>query len=166
MVGENEIRAGEVAVAMRPARDSGLVFVGRIHTPWTSRLETPRQGRLDGPVCQIDLFEPLGPGDGRAGGVRAGGGALLAHLSRRDLVRQTPADDGTAHGNFLLRSPARPNPIGTSIARLVGIEGAMVLMRGLACIDGTRLHRLKPDRCLFTPLAPPPAGDFEAADGA
>ena len=84
------------------------------------------------------------------------------HLSRRDLVMQSPANDGTARGTFSLRSPVRPNPIGTSIAELVRIEGAMVFVRGLDCIDGTPLLDLKPDRTLFTPIAPPQPGDFEA----
>ena len=88
------------------------------------------------------------------------------HLSRRDLVRQSPANDGIARGTFSLCSPVRPNPLGTSVARLVGIEGAMVLVRGLDCLDGTPLPDLKPDRSLFTPIAPPQAGDFQTDDAA
>ena len=42
MVRENELRAGEVAVESPSATDAGLVFIGTIRTPWTSRLETPR----------------------------------------------------------------------------------------------------------------------------
>jgi hypothetical protein len=42
---------------MPPTTDAGLVFTGRIHTPWTSRLETPRHGRADGPLCRIEVFE-------------------------------------------------------------------------------------------------------------
>ena len=45
MVRESEIREGELAVEMPAARDAGLVFIGRIRTPWTSRLDAPRQGR-------------------------------------------------------------------------------------------------------------------------
>jgi tRNA (Thr-GGU) A37 N-methylase len=71
------------------------------------------------------------------------------HLSRRDLVLQSPANDGTARGTFSLRSPARPNPIGTAIAQLIRIEGANVPLRGLDCLDGTPLLDLKPDRTLF-----------------
>ena len=37
MVRESEIREGELAVEMPPPRDAGLVFIGRIRTPWTSR---------------------------------------------------------------------------------------------------------------------------------
>jgi len=58
----------------------------------------------------------------------------------------------------------RPNPIGTSIAQLVGIESNTVLVRGLDCVDGTPLLDLKPDRMLFSPVAPPQQGDFQMGD--
>ena len=153
MVRENEIRQGEIAVEAPAATDAGLVFIGTIRTPWTSRLVTPRQGRADGPVCQqalagIEQFERLEV-------------LYWLHLSRRDLVRQSPANDGSARGTFALRSPVRPNPIGTSIVTLVDVEGSTVLVRGIDCLDGTPLLDLKPDRTLFTPIAPPQAGDFE-----
>ena len=42
---------------------------------------------------------------------------------------------------------------------LVGIDGPVLSVRGLDCLDGTPLIDLKPDRCQFTPLAPPTPGD-------
>lgn len=66
-----------------------------------------------------------------------------------------------ARGTFSLRSPVRPNPLGTSIARLVGIEGNIVSVQGSDCLDGTPLLDIKPDRAAFTPIAPPQPGDFE-----
>ena len=157
MVREGEIRRGEQAVQWPEAGDAGLVFIGKIRTPWTSRLETPRQGRLDGPVCRIELFTPWVPA--LAGLDRFERVEVLyrLHLSRRDLVLQSPADDGTVRGTFALRSPVRPNPIGTPLAKLAGIEGRTVLVQGLDCLDGTPLLDLKPDRCRFTPVAPPAA---------
>lgn len=164
MVRESEIRAAEVAVEPPAATDAGLVFIGRIRTPWTSRMETPRQGRHDGPLCRIELFEPWAAAlDGLQQYERIEVIYWL-HLSRRDLVLQSPANDGTVRGTFSLRSPVRPNPLGTSIARLVGIEGATVLVRGLDCLDGTPLLDLKPDRSLFTPVAPAQSGDFQTGD--
>jgi tRNA (Thr-GGU) A37 N-methylase len=53
----------------------------------------------------------------------------------------------------------RPNPIGTHIVQLIGIEGAYLVVRGLDCIDGTPLIDLKPDRAQFPPLAPRQADD-------
>ena len=162
MVREGELRRNEVTVDWPGADDAGLVFIGRIHTPWTSRLVTPRQGRADGPVCRILLFDPWVPA--LAGLERFERVEVLywLHLSRRDLLPQSPADDGAVRGTSSLRSPVRPNPIGTAIAKLVGIEGNSVLVQGLDCVDGTPLLDLKPDRCLFTPLAPPQPGDFES----
>src|SRR6267378_5681138 len=164
MVRENEIRDAEVAIEPPAATDAGLVFIGRIHTPWTSRLAAPRQGRIDGPVCRIEVFEPWIPA---LQGLEAYSRIEVLywlHLSRRDLVLQSPANDGDARGTFSLRSPARPNPIGTAIAHLVSIEGEIVIVRGLDCLDSTPLLDLKPDRTLFTPIAPPQAGDFHVGD--
>jgi tRNA-Thr(GGU) m(6)t(6)A37 methyltransferase TsaA len=164
MVRENEIREAEVAVTPPAASDAGLVFIGRIHTPWTSRMVAPRQGRLDGPVCRVEIFEPwVAALDGLERYERIEVLYWL-HLSRRDLVRQSPANDATTRGTFSLRAPVRPNPIGTSIVRFVGVEGPILLVRGLDCLDGTPLLDLKPDRSLFTPIAPPQAGDFQVGD--
>ena len=81
--------------------------------------------------------------------------------SRRDLVQQSPANDGSTRGTFALRSPVRPNPIGTSIAHLVSRDGNLLLVRGMDCLDGTPLLDLKPDRTLFTLIAPPQVGDSQ-----
>ena len=161
MVRRNEIRTGEVAVSLPPATDAGLIFIGRIHTPWTDRLQCPRQGRLDGPECRIEIFEPwVAALDGMAQY------ELLEvlywlHESRRDLVLQSPRSDGSVRGTFSLRTPVRPNPIATHIVSLVRVERANVFVRGMDCLDGTPLLDLKPDRAGFTPLAPAQPGDFE-----
>ncbi len=161
MVGPDEIRANEVAVATPTAMDAGLVFIGRIRTPWTSRLDCPRHGRPDGPVCRIEIFEPWVPALSGIEAFERIEVLYWLHLSRRDLVRQSPKNDGTTYGTFSLRSPLRPNPIGVSIVTLAGVEPSAILVRGLDCLDGTPLLDLKPDRCRFAPLAPPQKGDFD-----
>lgn len=161
MVRENEIREKEVVVAPPQATDAGLVFIGTIRTPWTSRLTCPRQGRADGPICRIELFPPW---DEALDGIECFERLEVLywlHQSRRDLVRQSPANNGQTYGTFALRTPVRPNPIGTSIATLVAREGRVLLVRGLDCLDETPLLDIKPDRTLFTPIAPPQPGDFE-----
>ncbi len=72
------------------------------------------------------------------------------HESRGDLIRQSPASDGETRGTFSLRSPVRPNPIGTALASLVARDGPTLFVKGLDCLDGTPLIDLKPDRCRFT----------------
>lgn len=161
MVRENEIRSGEVAAAQPTSYDAGVVFIGTIRTPWTSRLEAPRLGRLDGPACRIELFEPWHQALTGIEAFERLEVLYWLHLSRRDLVMQSPANNGSVRGTFALRSPVRPNPIGTTIATLVERQGATLLVRGMDCVDGTPLVDLKPDRTLFTPIAPPQPGDFE-----
>ena len=164
MVRQNEIRTGEVAVEPPPPTDAGLVFIGRIHTPWIDRLACPRQGRPDGPTCRIEVFEPWVAALDRITEYERLEVLYWLHLSRRDLVRQSPRNDGVARGTFSLRTPVRPNPIGTQLVRLVRVEGKSVLVRGLDCLDGTPLIDLKPDRCAFTPLAPRQSGDDQVGD--
>jgi tRNA (adenine37-N6)-methyltransferase len=163
MVREDEIRTAERAIEWPDATDAGLIFIGRIHTPWTSRMDCPRQGRHDGPTCRIEVFEAWAPALERITEYERLEVLYWLHRSRRDLVLQSPRDDGATRGTFALRSPVRPNPIGTSIVKLIRLEGTTLLVRGLDCLDGTPLLDLKPDRGLFTPFAPPTPGDSDVA---
>jgi tRNA-Thr(GGU) m(6)t(6)A37 methyltransferase TsaA len=161
MVRDSELREGELAVEAPAARDAGLVFIGRIRTPWTSRLDTPRQGRHDGPVCRLEIFEPWVPALKGIDFYSNLEVIYWLHQSRRDLVLQSPKNDSSTRGTFSLRSPQRPNPIGTSVVKLVGVEGSTVFVRGLDCLDETPLIDLKPDRCEFSPPAQQKEGDGE-----
>jgi len=149
MAVENELREGELTIELPPAKDAGLIFIGRIHTPWTSRLDTPRQGRHDGPVCRLEIFEPFVPA---MKDIELYGNLEVLYWldrSRRDVVLQRRKNNPTIRGTFSLRSPVRPNPIGTSIVKLVGVEGNTILVCGLDCLDGTPLLDIKPDRSEF-----------------
>jgi tRNA-Thr(GGU) m(6)t(6)A37 methyltransferase TsaA len=153
------IRPGEIAIDSPVPGDALLHFIGRIRTPWASRLDCPRQGRPDGPVCCIEVFEPwVAALDGISAYQRIEV-IYWMHLSRRDLVRQSPRSDGMTTGTFALRSPVRPNPIATSLVELVSVEGSTLLVRGLDCVDGTPLLDMKPDRCAYTPPAPQKPSD-------
>ena len=164
MVRLNEIRDSEQAVVLPTSPDAGVFFIGRCRTPWSDRLTCPRQGRLDGPLCRIEVFDPWKAALDGIGQFERLEVLYWLHESRRDLVRQSPRNDGIVRGAFSLRTPVRPNPIGTHIVRLIGIEDSTLLVRGLDCLDGTPLIDIKPDRTLFTPLAPRQAGDDQVGD--
>ena len=153
MISGSELREGEVAVEMPKNFDAGLIFIGRIRTPWRSREDTPRQGSHTGPVCRLEIFEPWVPAIKGVDFYNHLEVIYWLHHSMRNLVLQSPKKNGLTRGTFSLRSPVRPNPIGTSIVKFVGIEGSTVLVRGLDCLDETPLIDLKPDRCEFSPLA-------------
>ena len=132
---EDEIRAAERAIEWPEATDAGLMFIGRIHTPWTSRMDRPRQGRHDGPTRRIEVFATWAPALERITECERLEVLYWPHRSRRDLVLQSPRDDGPTRGTFARRSPVRPNPIGTSIVKLIGLEDTTLLARGLDCLD-------------------------------
>ena len=49
-----------------------------------------------------------------------------------------------ARGTFALRSPVRPNPIAASVVRLLHIDGNVLSVVGLDCLDNTPLLDIKP----------------------
>jgi tRNA-Thr(GGU) m(6)t(6)A37 methyltransferase TsaA len=150
MTDVQELREGEVAVAFPDRADANLIFIGAIHTPWRTRADAPKQGKLDGPVCEIELFEPWAAGLLGLEQFKHAQAIYWLHQSRRDLVLQSPKHDPGRRGVFALRSPIRPNPIGLSTVEIVGIEKNIVRARGLDCVDGTPLIDLKPDHCAFS----------------
>ncbi|HXW25655.1 MAG TPA: tRNA (N6-threonylcarbamoyladenosine(37)-N6)-methyltransferase TrmO [Xanthobacteraceae bacterium] len=138
------IRPGEVAAELPPAFDAGVYFIGRIRTPWTRREQCPKNARESDAVCTIEVEERFAQA--------LSGIETCSHLfvlywmdrSRRDLVLQVPRNYGRTRGTFALRSPARPNPIAASVARLVRVDGTRLSVVGLDCLDGTPLIDLKP----------------------
>ena len=144
---DSDIRPGEIRVEAGEATDAALRFIGVIRTPWRARGECPRQGDPeDGPVCRIEVVEPwIAALDGidRYEWLEV---LYWMREARRDLVIQCPRSGNGPVGTFALRSPVRPNPIATSLVRLVAVEGAVLQVRGLDCLDGTPLLDIKPDR--------------------
>jgi len=154
----DSIRPGEVAIDAPLHTDAALTFIGTIRTPFATRADCPRQGDVDGPLCRIEVATPWQRAlEGLAEHEQVEVLYWL-HAARRDLVLQSPKANGVTRGTFALRSPLRPNPIGTAVCRLVGIEDGVVLVRGLDCLDGTPLIDLKPERCSYSPLAPKRTG--------
>ena len=76
---------------------------------------------------------------------------VLAWLDRaeRDVLQVTPRgvlDQGPQglHGVFAVRSPVRPNPIGLTATRIVGIQGLSIAVDPLDFLNGTPVIDLKP----------------------
>jgi tRNA (adenine37-N6)-methyltransferase len=154
-----DIRPGEATVDLPARTDADLIFIGRLRTPWSDRVQCPKRGdREAGPVCRVEVDAIWR--DALAGTETLDRLELLywMHLARRDLVRQTPRGRDRAFGTFALRSPMRPNPVSSSVVALLGREGDVLLVRGLDCVDGTPLLDIKPVHCPMWPSAAQPAG--------
>jgi len=67
------------------------------------------------------------------------------HDPKTDLVRRPRGQaDMPAVGIFSQRAKHRPNPIGITAVRLLGIKGATLVVQGLDAIDGSPVLDLKP----------------------
>ncbi len=63
---------------------------------------------------------------------------------REELTVQPYLDTGTPHGVFATRAPCRPNRIGISCVRLVGIEDNRITIGDVDILDGAPLLDIKP----------------------
>ena len=138
------LREGEVVVSLPAQFDASLYFIGRIRTPWQSRAQCPRNPRESDAICTVELDPRWAPG---LKGLETVSHVLLLYWmdrTRRDLVLQVPRHYGEQRGTFALRSPARPNPIAVSVARLVRLEGNALYVVGIDCLDNTPLLDIKP----------------------
>jgi tRNA-Thr(GGU) m(6)t(6)A37 methyltransferase TsaA len=138
------LREGETAVALPERFDASLYFIGRIHTPWRVRDECPKNARASDAVCTIVIDPRWSKG---LSGLETATHVIVLYWmdqARRDLVVQSPRHYAERNGTFALRSPARPNPIALSVARLERIEGNTLFVVGLDCLDNTPLLDIKP----------------------
>ena len=137
-------REGEIAIELPPANDAGVIFIGRIHTPWKDRGQAPRNTMGTEEVCTVELDPRYVRG---LAGLETCSHIILLYWldqSRRDLIVQRPRHSKESRGTFPLRSPVRPNPIGLAVADLLSIEGNILTIRHIDCFDGTPLIDIKP----------------------
>lgn len=145
-------REGEMALPFDPGSEGGdapVVFLGRVTSPWTDRSDCPKNmnaARERGLPASLAVDAPYRPG--LWGLARASHAIVLTWLDRtpRNLIIQKPRHAEAASGVFALRSPARPNPIGLHVCRILGIdeEQGIVRLEAIDVLDGTPLIDIKP----------------------
>jgi tRNA-Thr(GGU) m(6)t(6)A37 methyltransferase TsaA len=122
-----------------------LITIGIIHSPHQEAAGTPIQAALaTGVQGTVEVFPEYAPGlrdlDGfdRIWLVYWFDRAKAMHLTVKPYL------DTAEHGLFATRAPSRPNPIGLSPVRLLGIAGNTLHVDGLDILDGTPLLDIKP----------------------
>lgn len=123
----------------------GLTKIGIIHTPFATKEEAPIQGAFhpehEGVVeVSPEFAEGLNDIDGFSHLILLYGFDRAAAV---ELQRSTFLSD-ERHGLFATRHPARPNPIGLTVVRLLGRDGSTLRVGGIDVLDGTPLLDIKP----------------------
>jgi tRNA-Thr(GGU) m(6)t(6)A37 methyltransferase TsaA len=136
-----------VTTADQDARSTRIEYrpIGRVHSPFTEMEDTPIQpSRARGAAGTVEVFpeyeEGLADLDGFSHIV------LLCHLHRSSgyRLKVVPFLDTELRGLFATRAPRRPNPIGLSVVRLIGIEKNILSVADIDLIDGTPVLDIKP----------------------
>ncbi len=66
------------------------------------------------------------------------------HLAKKHSLEVVPFLDTKPHGIFATRAPARPNPIGLSVVKLLEIKRNRLVVENVDVVDGTPLLDIKP----------------------
>jgi tRNA-Thr(GGU) m(6)t(6)A37 methyltransferase TsaA len=147
-----ETREGETLLEADPAQlrpDGHVVFIGRIASPWASREDCPKNmqaARETGRAATVLIDAPYRPGLRNL--ERASHIVILSwfHHAPRNLIVKKPRHAAEPKGVFSLRSPARPNPVGLHVAKLVSldIEAGRIGLDAIDVLDGTPVIDIKP----------------------
>ena len=119
--------------------------IGTIYTPFSSKQDCPIQPQYAaGTAGRVVLLPQYAEG---LQDIETFSHIYLLYLFDRSagvkLVRPTFLDE-TPHGIYASRHPCRPNSIGLSIVRLLGREGATLMVEGVDMLNETPLVDIKP----------------------
>jgi tRNA-Thr(GGU) m(6)t(6)A37 methyltransferase TsaA len=119
--------------------------IGLIHTPFKQREGMPIQpSRGRGVRGTVEVAPEYADGLADLDGFSHVVLIYHFHQSRGFDLRVTPFLDTQKRGLFATRAPRRPNAIGLSVVRLLGIEGNRIAVQDLDILDGTPLLDIKP----------------------
>jgi tRNA-Thr(GGU) m(6)t(6)A37 methyltransferase TsaA len=119
--------------------------IGTIHTPFKTIHNIPIQPfAAKGVKGFIELFPEYTEGLTDLDGFSHI--TLLYHFHETHTyeLRVKPFMDHNEHGIFATRAPKRPNAIGISTVKLIGIEKHIVYIEEVDILDGTPLIDIKP----------------------
>lgn len=138
--------------------------IGFVRSPFESTHGTPIQpSRARGTEGTVEIdtrySEALSDLDGFSHII------LICHLHKASAfkLKVVPCLDTELRGLFATRAPSRPNPIGLSVVRLLGIDGSTLRIEGVDLLDGTPVLDIKPFVKEFDDLTEIRCGWLDAA---
>lgn len=119
--------------------------IGIVHSSWTEPVGVPIQAAFAGGAAgTIEVLPEFSEGLADLDGFSHIILLYCFHRSRGCTLTCRPFLDDRERGVFATRAPRRPNPIGMSIVRLLGVDGAVLRIADVDIVDGTPLLDIKP----------------------
>mgnify|MGYP005843577487 CR=1 FL=1 len=122
-----------------------LVPIGVVHSPFREAADTPIQpcyaAETEGTV---EVFPPFADGLKDLAGFERVWLVFWCHRACEPKLTVVPYRDRVPHGLFATRAPARPNPIGLSPVRLLGVQANLLRVAESDILDGTPILDIKP----------------------
>lgn len=118
--------------------------IGLIHTPFKEILKVPRWGNLTEEEAVIEVFSEFEEGlEGieRYSEIEV---IFVFHRSKGPKLKVKPPHDDKERGIFATRGPARPNPIGLTVMKLLKREGRFLRVKNVDMLDKTPVLDIKP----------------------
>jgi tRNA-Thr(GGU) m(6)t(6)A37 methyltransferase TsaA len=122
-----------------------LTAIGTIHTPYRRAEGTPIQAPFGAGIeATVTVDEPYRAALQDIEGFERLWLVYWLDRAGRFAPLVVPYRDDRPHGLFATRSPARPNPIGLSVVRLIGRAGGTLRVTDIDILDDTPLLDIKP----------------------
>ena len=121
-----------------------VVFLGRIHTPYATLIDCPRQPWTQPTHAVIEVDETY---HAIIEGIPPGSRTHVlwwADRADRGLHRRRPRGGGEPLGVCAGRGVDRPNPLGLTLVDVLAVDARRLTVRGMDCLDGSPLIDIKP----------------------
>ena len=118
--------------------------IGLIRSPYTDKGKTPIQSAFSEARGEIEIFPEYEAGLRDIDGFSHLIFLYYFHQVKGYSLSVRPFLDDTPRGLFATRYPARPNPIGLSVVRLLERKGNILQIAEVDVLDGTPLLDIKP----------------------
>jgi tRNA-Thr(GGU) m(6)t(6)A37 methyltransferase TsaA len=119
--------------------------IGVVHSPFRDVAGVPIQPRgAVGVRGTVEVYQEFAAGLKDLEGFSRVCLLYHFHLSRGWQPHVVPFLDTEPRGLFATRAPRRPNPIGLSVVKLLGVEANVLEIEEVDVVDGTPLLDIKP----------------------
>ncbi|MFH1830626.1 MAG: tRNA (N6-threonylcarbamoyladenosine(37)-N6)-methyltransferase TrmO [Pseudomonadota bacterium] len=119
--------------------------IGVIRTPYKEPEGIPIQGKFKDDVTgKAELFPEYKEG---LKDIEGFSHVILIYYfdrAREERLVGRPFLEEDEHGIFAIRSPTRPNRLGLSVVKLIGVEGSAIVFSEVDILDNTPLIDIKP----------------------